>query len=165
MCFRYQCRSVAFSLNGWRDASLINKNRFFFPQMDLREWFSVDLRLVKQSRRWHLFILHFFPIFIAHDKLLKVEYKCSSSPSNPGATLKWETHDAHDGTKSSTAILVLFCFFCSSCLSLSLYFQKLLHRWESRRRCGLGLVGRVTVRQRLHAIPDIVTVQVQAMQC
>jgi len=36
----------------------------------------------------------------------EVEYKCSSSPSNPGATLKWETHDAHDGTKSSTAILV-----------------------------------------------------------
>ena len=41
---------------------------------------------------------------------VQVEYKCSSSPSNPGATLKWETHDAHDGTKSSTAILVLFCF-------------------------------------------------------
>ena len=54
---------------------------------------------------------------------MQVEYKCSSSPSNPGATLKWETHDAHDGTKSSTTILVLFCFFCSSCLSLSQYFQ------------------------------------------
>ena len=57
---------------------------------------------------------------------MQVEYKCRSSPSNPGATLKWETHDAHDGTKSSTAIVVLFCFLfaqCSSCLNLSQYFR------------------------------------------
>ena len=92
---------------------------------------------------------------------MQVEYKCSSSPSNPGATLKWETHDAHDGTKSSTAIVVLFCFLFAHRVSacLIIFSQKLLHRWASRRRCGQALVGRVTVRQRLDAIPDIVTVQ------
>ena len=52
---------------------------------------------------------------------MQVEYKCSSSPSNPGATLKWEIHDAHDGTKSSTAIVVLFCFLFAHRVSACLY--------------------------------------------
>ena len=125
MFFRYQCRSVAFSLNGWRDASLINKNRFFFPQMDLREWFSVDLRLVKQSRRWHLFMLHLFTIFVALDKSycvggIQVQQQPEQSWRNLEMGDSWrprrdEILDCNCG--------VVLLFVCSSCLSFFSIFS------------------------------------------